>query len=109
MALSKYVLTASKTEEKTKSKSKTKTNQPLRYSERDALHGFLMFQGNCSVSLGALDSMAQKSVCEQQNVPPEAYIIAKDDGTRIQGVGGQITNAGTLYAMEFQIRIGAPL
>jgi hypothetical protein len=108
MALSKYVLTASKTEEKTKSKSKTKTNQPLRYSERDALHGFLMFQGNCSVSLGALDSMAQTSVCEQQNVPPEAYIIAKDDGTRIQGVGGQITNAGTLYAMEFQIRIGAP-
>ena len=108
MALSKYISETTNSKTKTKKQNSEKKQKPLRYNESDALHGFIMFHGNCEKSISALDTMAQTSVCDQGDVPLEAFVITEDDGTCIQGVGGKVTNAGKLLGLEVSPRIGYP-
>jgi hypothetical protein len=39
-------------------------------------------------------------------LPPNTKIISENDGTTIEGVGGMITEAGTLYSVEVSLRLG---
>jgi hypothetical protein len=62
-------------------------------------------------NIGCFDTMSQVSIQnDSYPLPPNTKIISENDGTTIEGVGGMITEAGTLYSVEISLRLGtAPI
>ena len=57
--------------------------------------------------MGAFDNMAGAGCCSSSNIPANARVIATNDGTRLIGLGGKITEAGTLYEVDLYLRLGS--
>lgn len=80
---------------------------PLRYGWNESLFGALMWTEDGRPSLGAFDNMAGSACCDSRSIPEDAEIIVENDGTRLIGVGGKITEAGTLYRIYIYLRLGS--
>ena len=80
---------------------------PLRYGWNASLFGSVMWTEDGVPSLGAFDNMAGSACCDASNVPHNARIISEKDGTRLIGIGGKITEAGTLYEIDLYLRLGS--
>ena len=83
------------------------TTQPLTYSAGDLLFGCLHWLNDGTPDIGCFDTMSQVSIQnDSYPLPPNTKIISENDGTTIEGVGGMITEAGTLYSVEILLRLG---
>ena len=86
--------------------SQDKRSEPLRYATQDLLFGSVMFIGGEMV-LGCFDTMSQCGIWDASSIPDDAVVLCKDDGTRVEGLGGKITEAGTLYQISVSMRVGS--
>ncbi len=80
-------------------------SKPLKYGFSDSLLSSIMFTEDGERSVGSFDNMAQAGCCDIDIIPKNARIIAVNDGTRLAGVEGLVTEAGTLYKIVLYRRV----
>ena len=84
------------------------TLKPLKYSARDLLFGSLHWSKDGTCDIGCFDTMSQVPIHNSNMpLPADAILIASNDGTTVEGVGGHITKAGDLYSIDLELRLGS--
>ena len=91
---------------KKKYKNKYEGVKPLKYGERDSLQASVVFMAGGKRALACFDTMAQCGICDERNIPEDATVLVRDDGTTVEGLGGKISKAGTLYSVKMSMRLG---